>query len=119
MMRLLALIFTLVAMNAALILSVAHDGVVASQQLAMEAVAGQKAKPSSAPSNVSCMLSGSCGSDGTACDWACASHAAVEAASPRYGAAQDAGRLDRHFVAFSWHATDPLWQERPPKTLSV
>ncbi|SFY15613.1 hypothetical protein SAMN04244548_02880 [Paracoccus pantotrophus] len=119
MMRLLALLFTFAVMNAALILSVAHDGVVASQQLAMEAAAGQEAEPSSAPGNASCMLSGSCSSDGTACDWTCASHAAVETASLQDGAAQHASRLERLFAVSSWRTTGPLQQERPPRTLSV
>lgn len=119
MIRLFALIFTLAAMNAALILSATHDGVVTSQQLALEAAAWQDVVPSSVDGKRSCMLNGSCNGDGTACEWTCAAHGAIEMQPSHYGIEQGSRRLDRLFVVVSWETLGPVQQERPPKILSV
>lgn len=119
MMRLLAMIFTLVVMNVALTMSVTHDGTMASQQVAAETGGGQEAEPFFAQSDASCILNGSCGSDETACSWTCAAHGAINTIASQYSIELRTSRLDRQFVRSSWHATKPSLQERPPKALTV
>ena len=119
MMRLLAMIFMLAVMNVTLIISVAHDGMAASQQVAVETAVGQEPEPVAASSNASCMLSGSCSSDETACSWSCPAHGAIEIQPTQYGVALKSGKLDRLSIPPPWKTAGPALQERPPRTLSV